>query len=689
MKPRTPGLWLIAAIIGLLSQMPTSAIAGMTPAEVKAFEGHKEKALKGDLKAHFDVAACYARGWGVARDQAEAVKWVRKAADQGYPMAQFSLANCYDNGNGVTKDPVEAAKWMRKAADQGFVSAQNSLAAYYANGKGVAISQVEAAKWFRKAADQGDAAAQYNLGSSYHLGRGVAKDAVEAVKWYRKAAEQGDPPSQFNLGNYYLNGEGVAKDAAEAAKWYRKAADQGHPEAAQSLDALSRKTPSKGTPPAEKTVTTLDGARVVITKKGNVTNVETVGNLSPNKAFTGSTLAAIKPENNPVDLLNRAVELFPQNQRAAYQLGLAARLQSQFDQKRVADRSAHQAFGVLTMQPANERVLSWGGGSQTIGAEDHRAVLEWARKSGPPTYHPAWMMQHGMGAFGATGRAGGGISAGFVAATAWSEVLNDYAKFIDTPSFWVTRQERNNPANFPTLLKAMESSCLSELDSGRAGDVGRQKLRAVVVGFNFKAADPTLALLDARDAMRAIVATANSTPPTNSTPPASEEVKAFESYKAKAEQGDVGAQNSLGLCYYFGRGVAKDYDQAVNLWRKGADQGDAYAQHLLAHRYATGEGVARDPVQAVNLWYKSAEQGNARAQFELGTCYCFGRGLAKDEIEAYAYWSIAGITYAPARESLAILEKKMSANQIAAGQKRSKELQKEIDAKSAAKKAGK
>ena len=470
MKPRPPGLWIIAAIISLL--MPSLAFAGMTPKEVKAFEGHKERALKGDLKSHFEVAACYARGWGVAMDQAEALKWVRKAADQGYPMAQFSLANCYDNGNGVTKDPVEAAKWMRKAADQGFVSAQYSLAAYYASGEGVSQNLAEAAKWTRKAAEQGYAPAQSNLGGCYAIGLGVAMNQVEAVKWFRKAAQQG------------------------------------HTEAAKSLDALNHKTPSKGTPPAEKTVTTLDGARVVITKKGNVTNVETIGNLSPNTVFTGSALEAIKPENNPVDLLVRAVELFPQHPRAAFQLGLAARLQSQFDQKRVADRTAHQAFGVLTMQPANERVLSWGGGSQTIGVEDHRAVLEWARKSGPPSYHPAWMIQHGMGAFGATGRAGAGISAGFVAATAWSQVLDDYAKFIDNPSFWVTRHERNNPANFPTLLKVMESRCLGELDAGPAGDVGRQKLRAVVVGFDFKAADPTLALLDALDAMRAIIAAA-------------------------------------------------------------------------------------------------------------------------------------------------------------------------------------
>jgi hypothetical protein len=347
------------------------------------------------------------------------------------------------------------------------------------------------------------------------------------------------------------------------------------------------------------------------------------------------------------------------------------------------------------------------------------------------------MMQHGMGAFGATGRAGGGISAGFVAATAWSEVLNDYAKFIDTPSFWVTRQERNNPANFPTLLKAMESRCLSELDSGRAGDVGRQKLRAVVVGFDFKAADPTLALLDARDAMRAIVATANS------TPPASEEVKAFEAYKAKAEQGDSDAQTHLGLYYSLGDGVAKDKVEAVKwhrkaaeqgnrhgldslrisyfagsplekgevlkvvqLFRMAADKGDVLAQSNMGYCYHYGLGVLKDPTEEAKWYRKAAEQGNVTAQNHLGICYLYG--VVRDEIEAYAYFNLASgfnlasSTYEDAgkikgmleeiddaRKYRDKLEKRLSPDDVLRGRKRTLELQKEIDAKSAAKKAGK
>jgi TPR repeat protein len=516
-------------------------------------------------------------------------------------------------------------------------------------------------------------------------GEGVAQDMTEGAKWIRKSADQGWAEAQYVLGICYNHGIGVAKDLVEAAKWWRKAADQGNAEAAKSLDSLNRMTPSKGTPAPETTVTTLDGARVIITKKGNVTNYETVGNLSPNTAFTGNTLAEIKPENNPVDLLIRAVELFPQNKRAAYLLGLAASLRAKFDLKRVADRTAHQAIGVLFMQPDNERVLDWGAGSQTIGVEESRAVLEWARKSGPPSYHPAWMIQHGMHAFGATGRPGAGISAGFVAATAWSEVLDDYAKFIDRPSMWVARQERNNPANYPAQLKMMESDSLSVFDSGPAGDVGRQKLRAVVVGFDFKAADPTLAFLDARDAMRAIVATAYSTPPANSTPPVSKEGKAFESCKAKAEQGDSEAQYRLGFIYEQGRGVPVDYVESASWWRKAADQGHAGAQFSLGYCYERGEGVPRNPSEAAKWLHKSADQGNAAACRFLGIAYDRGDGVRVDKIEAYAYLTIALPGDSNAGGLLDSMTRGMTPSAIQKGKLRAKELQKEIDDKIAKK----
>ena len=62
----------------------------------------------------------------------------------------------YANGKGVPQDYAEAAKWYRKAAEQGYADAQNNLGMMYVNGQGVPQDYAEAAKWTRKAADQGD-----------------------------------------------------------------------------------------------------------------------------------------------------------------------------------------------------------------------------------------------------------------------------------------------------------------------------------------------------------------------------------------------------------------------------------------------------------------------------------------------------------------------------------------------------
>jgi TPR repeat protein len=70
----------------------------------------------------------YKNGRGVIQDDVEAVKWFRKAAEQGYPAAQDNLGWMYKNGRGVSsgrcgvQDDVEAVKWFRKAAEHGDVS---------------------------------------------------------------------------------------------------------------------------------------------------------------------------------------------------------------------------------------------------------------------------------------------------------------------------------------------------------------------------------------------------------------------------------------------------------------------------------------------------------------------------------------------------------------------------------------
>ena len=72
----------------------------------------------------------YADGAGVPQDNAEAVKWYRKAADQGHVDAQCNLGKAYYVGLGVLESATEAMKWFRKAAEQGHEGAQDMVTAF-------------------------------------------------------------------------------------------------------------------------------------------------------------------------------------------------------------------------------------------------------------------------------------------------------------------------------------------------------------------------------------------------------------------------------------------------------------------------------------------------------------------------------------------------------------------------------
>lgn len=67
----------------------------------------------------FDLGVLYARGWGVEKDQNEALRWYRKAAENGDRRAQYNLAAAYFEGDGVPIDYATAYFWL-KLRDTGF-----------------------------------------------------------------------------------------------------------------------------------------------------------------------------------------------------------------------------------------------------------------------------------------------------------------------------------------------------------------------------------------------------------------------------------------------------------------------------------------------------------------------------------------------------------------------------------------
>jgi len=147
------------------------------------------KAEKGDPTAQYELARRYAGGQGVAKDEAKALAWFRKAAAQGHTPAEVSLGSIYAHGFGVPQDWAESIRWYRLAASKGDTTAQHNLGLDYAHGHGVDLDPRQGASWFRKAAEQGHARAQFNLGELYEAGKGVPQSDLEAFVLYTLAGE--------------------------------------------------------------------------------------------------------------------------------------------------------------------------------------------------------------------------------------------------------------------------------------------------------------------------------------------------------------------------------------------------------------------------------------------------------------------------------------------------------------------
>ena len=133
-------------ILALFLFAPALVLAEDLQKGLEAYEtGDYETALaqclplaeEGDAGAQFCVGRMYGNGFGVAMDDAEALKWYGLAAASGHAEAQFNLGVIYYYGQGVEQDYEEAFKWFSKAAEQGHPDANFKLAVMYHDGMGV------------------------------------------------------------------------------------------------------------------------------------------------------------------------------------------------------------------------------------------------------------------------------------------------------------------------------------------------------------------------------------------------------------------------------------------------------------------------------------------------------------------------------------------------------------------------
>jgi TPR repeat protein/uncharacterized protein YecT (DUF1311 family) len=188
----------------------------------------------------------------------------------------------------------------------------------------------------------------------------------------------------------------------------------------------------------------------------------------------------------------------------------------------------------------------------------------------------------------------------------------------------------------PRSSQVPQGGAITSCDTYAANDSDPQRKGQ---GIQFEKIDPALAVPACESAVRK----SPNTPRLNyqlgrAYHKANNFSAALEQELKAAGQGYGPAQNSLGVMYAAGQGVAKDDAQAVGWYRKAAEQGFAPAQNNLGFMYANGQGVPKDDAQAV-AWYRmSAEQGFALAQNNLGVMYAKGQGLSQNYAEAVKWY---------------------------------------------------
>lgn len=160
------------------------------------------------------------------KDYENALVYYKKAAEFNDRQSLFQLGNIYLNSLGAVQDEAAALDWYKKAAENILDSTQvlhlRKIAANYYNKKSYPL----ALEYYKIAAKFEDVLSEVWLGYMYSVKGSIERNDTLSFKWYQKAASQGDATALFALGEIYELGTGVTRDYKMAISYYKKAEDK-------------------------------------------------------------------------------------------------------------------------------------------------------------------------------------------------------------------------------------------------------------------------------------------------------------------------------------------------------------------------------------------------------------------------------------------------------------------------------
>jgi len=176
--------------------------------DVEAFRCYREAANLGHAGAQCNLAVLIEAGRGTdQKGLAAALPLYQLSAAQGHPTGCQNMASIYEYGEGgLAKDEKLALQYWMRAAQGVLASAKARMFKIHALGMlGVRPNQAEAFKWLKEAAQADDVKSQVELGVALLKGEGydlLKPNEGQGVYWLERAAAQDDRDAQRHLANY-------------------------------------------------------------------------------------------------------------------------------------------------------------------------------------------------------------------------------------------------------------------------------------------------------------------------------------------------------------------------------------------------------------------------------------------------------------------------------------------------------
>ena len=530
-----------------------------------------------DPVADYYIGRMRLYGYGELKNNISALRYFKRAADQGYLpaqqfMARFSLMK--------ENNPEQALYWFKRAADSNDIQAQMYCAAAYLFGVGVKKNPESAQRYLIAAAKTGNSIAQYALAQSFLDSRQLANKKLGLI-WLDKAVAQKNPAAQTKLGELYAKGESVPADIVKAKELLGLAVDQGYiPAVYQMAELLRMQGDFKQ---AKDWYIRAENAHYAPAK------------MALSQIYTEKTSPFYDLHQGFLQMLKAAQSGYSEAQLALavmYKNGLGVEkdenLAKEWEQKAVVSAKG-------TPESAQKNAAEWlsMGKASTLAASGYllQGILsDWRNPDAlkENNYNQAPQMER-------------------VSRTA-----------VYKPKFTMT-----NPNDIPiseyydalaTVLGGASSSGEVSLPhypiDKQAGQMTDQALFEHV---------HSRAVLGDSDAQFTLSQMYQEGIGVNKDIQA-----AIKYYELASAQQELRAEYNLGLLYLKGDGIPADYEKAVTLLRDAAFKGNDHAQYVLAsinergYRNAAGEVLIKpDPEQAIAMYFLASANDYGPAQYRL------------------------------------------------------------------------